>query len=82
MVQLDAYDTGHAIQVDVAGKQRRLVPLGDSGDEAVEQSAGRDLGLPPPGRERTRHPPAIERLVNVLSLDRSPPPHPARDEPR
>jgi hypothetical protein len=28
MVQLDAYDTGHAIQVDVdvAGKQRRLVP--------------------------------------------------------
>ena len=27
MVQLDAYDTGHAIQVDVAGKQRRLVPL-------------------------------------------------------
>jgi len=29
MVQLDAYHTGHAIQVDVAGKQRRLVPLGD-----------------------------------------------------
>ena len=82
MVQLDAYDTGHAIQVDVAGKQRRLVPLGDSGDEAVDQSAGRDIGLPPPGRERTRHPPAIERLVKVLSLDRSPPPHPARDEPR
>ena len=27
MVQLDAYDMGHAIQVDVAGKQRRLVPL-------------------------------------------------------
>ena len=43
----------HAIQVDVAGKQRRLVPLGDSGDEAVDQSAGRDTGLPPPGRERT-----------------------------
>jgi len=29
MVQLDADDTGHAIQVGVAGKQRRLVPLGD-----------------------------------------------------
>jgi hypothetical protein len=39
MVQLDAYDTGHAIQVNVAGKQRRLVPLGDSGDELVPADA-------------------------------------------
>ncbi len=82
MVQLDAYDTGHAIQVDVAGKQRRLVPLGDSGDEAVNQSAGRDTGLPRQVESGRDILPAIERLVKVLGLDRSPPPHPARDEPR
>ena len=34
------------LEVDVAGKQRRLVPLGDSGDEAVDLSAGRDRLLP------------------------------------
>ena len=82
MVQLDAYDTGHAIQVDVAGKQRRLVPLGDSGDEAVDQSAGVIPACRRQVESRRDILPAIERLVKVLSLDRSPPPHPARDEPR
>src|SRR5258708_25249275 len=36
------------IEVSVAGKQRRLVPPGDGGDHAVDQSAGRDAGLPAP----------------------------------
>jgi len=37
---------GHAIEVDVAGKQRCLMPPGGGGDHAASQARWRDTGLP------------------------------------
>lgn len=42
LVHLDADDARDAVQVGVAGEQRRLVPPGDGGDHAVDEAPGRD----------------------------------------